>query len=88
MFDVENDPCEYFNLIDNPNYEEVKNHLLDRIRYWENLQVTPLYPKIDQGANPKNFGYVWKPWTDDPNIPQTSMEAWGIYKDEVLRRSI
>ena len=88
MFDVENDPCEYFNLIDNPTYESEKNHLLERIQFWEKLQVPPLYPKIDQSANPNNFGYIWQPWTDDPNIPQTSHIDWNTYRDDVMLRSI
>ncbi|XP_075255263.1 arylsulfatase B-like [Convolutriloba macropyga] len=70
IFDIDNDPCEYYNLVDDPNYQAIKEMLLERIKYWETLQVEPLVPPIlEKAGNPKNLGYVWKPWTSDPTIP-------------------
>ena len=76
IYDIERDPCEYYNLVDNPKYQGIKNMLLERIKYWETLQVEPLNPPpYDEAGNPKNFNYVWKPWTSDPTIPPSSFES-------------
>ncbi|XP_075245617.1 arylsulfatase J-like isoform X2 [Convolutriloba macropyga] len=76
IYDIERDPCEYYNLVDNPKYQGIKNMLLERIKYWETLQVEPLNPPpYDEAGNPKNFNYVWKPWTSDPTIPPNSFES-------------
>ena len=70
IFDIESDPCEYHNLVDKDDYANVKDQLLERVKYWETQQVSAMRPPIDWDSNPKNFGYVWKPWTDDPTIPE------------------
>ena len=75
IFDIESDPCEYYNLVDDPNYQGIKEMLLGRIDNWEGVAVEPLTPpNNDPAANPKNFGYVWKPWTTDPTIPPNSIQ--------------
>ncbi|XP_075257814.1 arylsulfatase B-like isoform X1 [Convolutriloba macropyga] len=74
IFDIDSDPCEYYNLVDDPDYQDIKEMLLDRVLYWETLQVKPLIPPYDDAGNPKHMDYVWKPWTTDPTIPPNWFE--------------
>ena len=69
FYDLEKDPCEFENLIDNPDYANELKMTLDRLKYWRSLSVEPIYPPVDQDSDPKNFNYVWKSWTNNPNIP-------------------
>jgi len=70
IFDIEADPCEYHNLVDHPEYSQVKQTLLERVQYWEQQQVPPMRPPIDFESDPKHFGHTWTVWTDDPSIPE------------------
>ena len=48
---------------------------MDRLAYWESIQVEPIYPPVDPEADPVNFGYVWNPWTNDPRIPPNTVNS-------------
>ena len=69
LYDIENDPCEYNNLVDNPNYLDVKQMLLEKLEKWEKLALPPQNPPFDQSGDPKMQGYIWQPWTDNPDLP-------------------
>ena len=91
LFDIKNDPCEFFNLIDNPNFSAVKENILTRVEYWKSQEVTPLNPPIDPKANPVNFGYIWQPWTNDPIIPpnanlgeREALSRWNNLEHELV----
>ena len=71
LFDIDKDPCEFHNLIDDEGYAEVKEKLLERIEYWEGKQVPPMRPPVEWDANPKFFDHTWNPWTNDPTIHPT-----------------
>ena len=68
LYDVENDPCEYYNLIDDEDYLSIKENILERIEFWEKKQVQPLMPPSDVSANTKFFNYTWVPWTTNTTI--------------------
>ena len=81
MFDIDKDPCEFYNLIDDPSYSSVKERLMSRVEYWKGQEVTPLNPPVDPQGNPANHGYIWKPWTNDPTIPPNAdKEKNGRFK--------
>ena len=69
LYDIDNDPCEYNNLVDSPYYGQVKQKILDRIKYWEKLQVGPMLPPYDDMANPNYHNHAWVPWTNNATIP-------------------
>ena len=68
LYDIENDPCEYYNLIDDKKYLSVKENILERIKFWEMKQVQPLMPPSDASANPTFFNYTWNPWTKNTTL--------------------
>ena len=68
LYDLEDDPCEYYNLIDDKSYQSVKENILERIKFWEKKQVQPLMPPSDLAANTKFFNYTWCPWTKNTTI--------------------
>ena len=75
LYDVENDPCEYYNLIDDEDYLSIKENILERIEFWEKKQVQPLMPPSDVSANTKFFNYTWVPWTTNTTI-DTHLETY------------
>ena len=84
LFNIKNDPCEYYNLVDNPTYNKIKKDILQRLEKWESLQVLPQNPPVDPEGNPKLQNYNWQPWTDDPNLPTESANSGEKVSDFYL----
>merc|ERR1712226_134370 len=73
LFDLENDPCEYYNLVDLPEMQSIKDMLKERIEYWEELQEMPCSDEIVEEANPKYHNWTWEPWTNDPGMKKADI---------------
>lgn len=59
LYDLDNDPYEMNNLIDNPNYFEIRNSLHNKLLQWQNTTRDPFR------------GYYWetRPWRTDAAKP-------------------
>ena len=60
LYDVEKDPCEFYNLAD--QYPEKVAELLDRMRDYNSTAVPPHSDPVDQAGLPINHGGLWVPW--------------------------
>ena len=62
LFNIKNDPCEYYNLAD----KEPDNlqYLMRRLAVHNATAVPPRNEQPDPNANPANFGGVWSSWQD------------------------
>jgi arylsulfatase B len=63
LFDVEADPCEYFDLA--ADLPEVLEQLQLRLAYYNSTVVHPRNKDGDPAANPKYYHYAWTPWQED-----------------------
>lgn len=63
LFNVADDPCEYFNLAD--SQPDTVKELLKRLDYYESTSVKPRNKPVDPKSYPKYHGGAWLPWLND-----------------------
>lgn len=56
--------------------------MLDRLKFYRRTLKDPIYPALDNKANPDNTGGVWIPWRDSPLMDPTQSDYIYPYSYE------
>ncbi|GFR04766.1 arylsulfatase J [Trichonephila clavata] len=62
LFDVMEDPCEYYNLAD--DHPEIVKMMLNKLSKYNSTAVPPGNKPMDPRSNPKYHNYQWTNWMD------------------------
>ena len=65
MYNITADPCEYVNIIDMEEMEEIREEAIDRLKFYYTNAVPPKWPLPDPTSLPPLHNFTWVPWTDD-----------------------
>ena len=62
LFNIKEDPCEYYNLAEDA--PDILQDLMERLAAQNATAVPPRNKPADPNADPANFGGVWSSWQD------------------------
>merc|ERR1711936_329210 len=75
MFNITEYPCEYENIVDSVQVKDLRDEMLQRLKYYFDIAVAPRWPLPDITAFPSFHNFTWGPWTTDTTMWE--LEEWG-----------
>ncbi|XP_070561320.1 arylsulfatase J-like [Ptychodera flava] len=62
LYNIKDDPCEYYNLAD--KYPDILQMLLNKLDMYNSTALKPWVEPADPRADPKLHNYTWMPWVE------------------------
>lgn len=86
LYDLDNDPCEYYDLSQQEEYSEIYETMYSKLKVYYENQVHPLkdiYATDYDNANPELFDNFWSPWLTQEQALKKQQAQYVIFESKL-----